>query len=359
MNTTTAKTIYQNKDSKRKQILIHVLGCILFLAVPFLIGPEGINSLKDIARNPDLRREFLSYVLLLLFFYLNYDLLIAKIFFAKKYFLYAGIITILFFLIVLIPQLIIPLPVFGHPEIPWIAENHRPPFPPDKRLLFHLSHNLYLFLAVSFFSIILKINNRLKQTEKQKISSELLYLRAQINPHFLFNTLNSIYSLALEKSDYTPTAVVKLSGMMRYVISETENDFVSLEKEIEYISDYIELQKIRFDNATKVTFEVRGEPLRKKIAPLILIPFIENAIKYGVCPEVNSNIFIKVEIIANELSLKVQNNKVNAPIDIAGKSRVGIENAKTRLKLLYPGKHSLIMKENESEFKIQLTLYLA
>ena len=104
-------------------------------------------------------------------------------------------------------------------------------------------------------STMIKINNRLKQTEKEKIDAELSYLKAQINPHFLFNTLNSIYSSAIEENaDNTATAVVKLSGMMRYVISEAHHDYVPLEKEINYITDYIELQKIRLGNTVNLQY---------------------------------------------------------------------------------------------------------
>ena len=128
----------------------------------------------------------------------------------------------------------------------------------------------------------LKINSRLKLAEKEKVNAELSYLKAQINPHFLFNTLNSIYSLAIEKSDYTATAVVKLSSMMRYVITDASHKFVPLEKEINYISNYIELQKLRIDSSIKLMYTVTGDISDKKIAPLVLISFIENAFKYGV-----------------------------------------------------------------------------
>jgi hypothetical protein len=343
---------------KVRQVLIHLVGCVLFLAVPFYMGPEGIHQFTDIFHDKNLLREFFAFILLLIFFYLNYLVLTPKFLISKKYFLYIAIFIGIFLLIILIPRFLIPFQEHGPPDILRIPDSFRPSFTPEKRPPIHWTHDFFVFLAVTFFSIVLKMANRLKQTEKEKLSSELSYLKAQINPHFLFNTLNGIYSLAIEKSDYTATAVVKLSAMMRYVINETERDFVPLEKEINYIGDYIELQKIRLDDATEVKYEVRGEIFGKKISPLLLIPFIENAFKFGVNPEMQSIIVIKVEIIENELHLKVKNNKVNIPVNTANSSGVGIENAKTRLQLLYPGKHSLTFGDNGIEFFVDLSLNL-
>jgi hypothetical protein len=343
---------------KGKEVFVHVLGSILFLIVPFIMGPNGVEGIKDIQVSPNLRQEIAEFFLLLLFFYINYFYLIPRFYFTKKYFKYILLLSVIFILIAFVPHSILPIIDIDPAELKNFPGPVPPPMHDHPFFNMKLVHDFFIFLAVSFFSIILKISNRLKQTEKEKLNSELLYLRSQINPHFLFNTLNSIYSLAIDKSDYTATAIVKLSGMMRYVVSETNHDFVSLEKEISYIGDYIELQKIRFDKVTTVSFEVTGELYSKKIAPLILIPFIENAFKFGVNPELESKIEISVEIIENELTLTVKNNKVNFQVDQANKSGLGIENAKTRLKLLYPNNHTLVFRENENEFFIRLMLKL-
>lgn len=346
-----------SKGKLLKRVSLHVAGCVLFLAVPFFIGPEGVHTLSDLKTNPHLQREVIAFVLLLGFFYLNYFLLIPRLFFLKKYLIYVLLLAVIFFLIVKIPQLFVPLHHSFTKDIPPFGGKFGPPAP-NKSLFFIMSHNLFVFLAVVFFSIVRNVSYRLKLTEKEKLNSELLYLRSQINPHFLFNTLNSIYSLAIDKSEYTATAVVKLSGMMRYVIHETDAEFVPMEKEIEYISDYVELQKIRIDEATKVTYEVKGDVAGKKITPLILILFIENAFKFGVSPEENSGIEIKIEVVSHNLTMIVKNNKVHIPEDQKKKSGLGIENAKARLELLYPGKHNLIIWDNEQEFFVTLKLDL-
>jgi hypothetical protein len=344
--------------NKVSQVLIYVLGSLLFLSIPFFFGPEGIHGFSDLTYDRNFLREFMSFSFLVVYFYLNYFILIPRLLVEKKYLIYFGLLLIIYLVIVFFPMFMVPFSDMGLQDIQKFDGGHRPPHPHGKRMIFPIMNNLFIFLAVSFFSIMLKINNRLKQTEKEKLSSELLYLRSQINPHFLFNTLNSIYSLAIQKSDLTATAVVKLSGMMRYVISETERNFVSLEKEINYITDFIELQKIRLDEVIVVQYEVNGDVTGKKIAPLILIPFIENAFKFGINPELDSEIIVKIDIGEDNLILKVKNNKVYQPDDKAKQSGVGIENTKTRLKLLYPGKYKLIFRETDRDFHITLTLNL-
>ena len=277
-----------------KSVFIHVACCLMFLALPYAFAPGNENTI-DTLLNMFTLREFVANLLLIGFFYLNYFLLIPKLYFRHKYAQFFGTAFLCFLVIGIVPNLLMmgsfqmdltlhqapPPPDFGHgPGGHGPGGNH----PPHRFGAFDLFHNLFLFLVVLFISLTLKINSRLKQTEKEKVTAELSLLKAQINPHFLFNTLNSIYSLAIDNSDYTATAIVKLSGMMRYIISEAGHDYVSLDKELAYISDYIELQQVRFDNTFKLSYSVKGGAAGKKIAPLILLPFVENAFKHGVNP---------------------------------------------------------------------------
>ena len=217
---------------------------------------------------------------------------------------------------------------------------------------------LFLFLIVLVFSLMLKINVRLKQSEKEKLDAELAYLKAQINPHFLFNTLNSIYSLAIIQSDNVASSIVKLSNMMRYVLSESSSDYVSLEKEIEYIQNFIELQQIRFGSFIQFECTITGDHKNKTIAPLILIPFIENAYKHGVNAEDNSIINIKIDTTENQLFLFVKNNKVFVQRSAESESGVGVQNTKNRLQMIYPGKHKLQINNTEKEYSVSLTIDL-
>ena len=288
-------------------------------------------------------------ILILMFFYLNFYFLIPRLYFQKKniYFIFA--LTLCFFIIAFLPGIILPFRDSDH--------SHRSE-PASHRFLFTIGHNIVFFLAVVFFSLMLKINNRLKQAEKEKLKAELSYFKAQINPHFLFNTLNTIYSLAIRKAGNTAEAVVKLSGMMRYVLSDASHDFVSLEKEIGYISDYIELQKIRFGETVKIDYNTCDPGSGKNIAPLILIPFIENAFKFGVNPEEDSFIAINISLSGSELHLKVFNNKVNSRHETETSGGLGISNAKKRLALLYPEKHNLIIEDKETEYTVDLYIIL-
>jgi LytS/YehU family sensor histidine kinase len=269
-----------------------------------------------------------------------------------------------YFIIAFLPEILIPFQGHGHTAppatpVPGAGPASDPGFHfGGKRFLFRMGHNLVFFLAIIFFSLLLKINNRLKQMEREKLKAELSYFKAQINPHFLFNTLNSIYSLAIQKDDKTPEAVVKLSGMMRFVITDASNDFVPLDKEISYITDYVDLQKIRFGDTVKIDYQPCEAVPGKYIAPLILIAFIENAFKFGVNPESDSFISIRITFTEQELLLSIFNHKVRDRNDNEPSGGLGIINARQRLALLYPEKHRLIIEDGESHFKVDLYINL-
>jgi LytS/YehU family sensor histidine kinase len=174
-----------------------------------------------------------------------------------------------------------------------------------------------------------------KEMENQKLGAELSLLKSQINPHFFFNTLNSIYSLAIIKSDKTPEAIIKLSGIMRYIIYETEHRVVPVSGEVEYIANYIELQRLRLPSHVKVIFKTDLEE-DSVIEPLLLLPFIENAFKHGVDAEKGGTILIHISQSAHELKLHVENPIVEHPSgELNGASGIGFNNTLKRLNLLY------------------------
>jgi LytS/YehU family sensor histidine kinase len=319
---------------------MHVIAWAAFLSLPIIFAPGPPRSLKDIF-NPNAVRDYVVIFLMMLFFYINYFLLIPQLYFRKKHLYYVLLILIFFFITTILPPLLISYKI------------HRAPF------LFETFHNIFVFLVVVFISFTLRINRQLKLAQKEKLNAELSYLKAQINPHFLFNTLNSIYSLSISKSEATPSAIVMLSGMMRYVISETNREFVALEKEINYISDYIELQKIRLGDTVKVEFTLEGTAERKQIAPLILIPFVENAFKHGVNPEEDSQIFITIHIHDSELQMLVHNNKVSNLRESTEPGGTGIKNVRKRLKILYSSHHTLLISDGVKQFSVNLRINLS
>jgi len=218
--------------------------------------------------------------------------------------------------------------------------------------------SLFQFLLVFSLSFFLRVNERLTHIQSEKLKTEVSYLRAQINPHFLFNTLNSLYALALEKSDAAPEAILKLSSMMRYVVTESGRDRVALDNEVNYIKNYISLQQLRMDGNTPFTFTVTGSTAGKYISPLLLIPFIENAFKYGLNPDEDSNIAVHINIIDAQLELKVKNNNVTISLPPDEESGHGIANTRQRLEYLYPERHKLQIFDVEEYYEVQLTLTL-
>ncbi|MDB2385136.1 sensor histidine kinase [Polaribacter sp.] len=192
--------------------------------------------------------------------------------------------------------------------------------------------------------------------DSQKVNSELSFLRAQLNPHFLFNTLNNIYSLANKKSENTTVAIVKLSELMRYMIYEANEEQISLEKEIEYIKNYISLQLLRIKDASGVQINIHGN-LRYKIEPLLLISFIENAFKYGTDYRGKTDIRITISVVDNELLFETINT-VSSHKTASKNSGIGLENIQNRLKLLYPKTHTLTVAKNDNSFKVNLSLKL-
>jgi len=196
-----------------------------------------------------------------------------------------------------------------------------------------------------------------KQLEIEKSKSELALLKAQINPHFLFNILNDIYGQALIKSDSTADSILKLSSIMRYVIEDTKDREVEIEKEVNYLTNYINLQKNRLTDKTKVFFEIKIDNPLNKIPPLLFIGFIENAFKYGVSNEVETTIKIKLKSKKDYLQLEVINDKpIRSISQNLDSTHIGIQNTKRRLVLLYDDKYSLNIIDKKSSFAIYLKI---
>lgn len=314
-------------------------------------------------------------MLLIVFFYINYFVLIPGLYFSRKYVLFFLIAVSYFFGVAFLPSKLIKdrgdqkheigmLWVRGNtylqqpPPGASLEENYRPPPEPDGGAIFEIAHRFILFVAILFFSLVLSIDNRWKQAEQEKLNAELSYLKAQINPHFLFNTLDTIYALAIEKSEKTAVAVVKLSEMMRYILTESEKDYTLLENELSYIDNYVVLQQIRFGESVRLSYRLEDDVSGKKIAPLLLIPFIENAFKYGVNAEADSAIKISIKTIASTLNMEVENKKVLVQQNSNESSGIGIGNTKSRLRLLYPGRHLLNINEDTNLFSVKLELQL-
>lgn len=198
--------------------------------------------------------------------------------------------------------------------------------------------------------------SHLREVKNEKLISELDLLKSQIDSHFFFNTLNLIYSLTIENSPKTPETVLRLSSMMRYVLN-SKDTYVNLDKEISYIQDYIEMYTMRIDPKVNVRFSTITDVPDYVIAPMILIPYVENAFKHGVLEEGDSYIEIQISIIEDMLRLHI-NNTIGAKSDEFEKTQIGQINSKRRLELHYPGKHKLSIKETATHYDLTLELIL-
>ena len=224
------------------------------------------------------------------------------------------------------------------------------------------SYTIIITMTLLFFKRWFEKERLADKLEKLNIETELKFLKSQINPHFLFNSLNSVYALTLTKSDKAPEVVLKLSEILRYILYDGGEKVVGLEKELEYLKNYLELEKIRYGNRLQIEMSIIGDPSGKEIAPMLFLPFVENSFKHGV----NSNIgntFINIHVIIeeSEIVFNIENNKPSNNLNdgIGYQGGIGIENVKKRLALLYPAKHSLDIIEGDTflvNLRIELTL---
>lgn len=215
-----------------------------------------------------------------------------------------------------------------------------------------------------FLSIKILKNWHLEQVKsetlaKENANAELQLLKAQVHPHFLFNTLNNIYSFSLNQSPQAGTLVKKLSGMLDYMIHECEEKFVPLEKELGLIQDYMGLEKVRYGKRLDMQVEIHGDFENKVIAPLLMIPFVENSFKHGTS-QMLQHPWIKLEIttVKDQLFFKVSNSKPSLIRANKQNKGIGLINVKKRLQLLYPGKHQLDVSETEDMFTVNMQILL-
>ena len=323
------------------------------------------------------RRILLDYVLYALInislFYFNYLVLIPKLLNKKKYGLYflTIIATILFYCLIkygvgefIKEYMPSRIPTDGPP-----MGGRRGGGPPMGRgargsgFMFSFILNVFVGILFAFFSVVLKlfvdwfVNERVQRDlENQRLTAELAFLKSQINPHFLFNSLNSIYSLAYQKSDTTPDAILKLSEIMRYMLYECNDNKVDLSKELQYLHNFIDLQKIRFGNKAYIDFKVEGNVSNQKIVPLLLIAFIENAFKHGIANDDASPIKMLVSVDKNHLHFYIENKKHNNNTDSVG--GIGLNNVVRRLDLLYPGDYNLDIRDEKDTYSCELSLVL-
>lgn len=357
-------------------IVIHITCWVLYLLLPVVFSPgfEGMPKGASPAFGYPFR-FFAIHLFLIPFFYFNAYFLVPRFFFNKKPLLYFGctFLALVVFLLIpepgrMMPHRIIMMPnsittsspLLTAERLEFIRNRPRRSFIID----FWMMPRIFSFCLMWLLGILLQAIDRWRLTERrskeielEKTHAELSYLKLQVNPHFLFNTLNNIYSLASAQSLQTPAAVMKLSEIMRYVTQDALADLVPLESEIRYITNYIELQEMRRSDKLELRFTASGNFASSHIAPLLLISFVENAFKYGVSNHEKCIIIIDIRESGHVLFMHVSNSIFERP-ENGSTSHIGISNARRRLALLYPGKYSLDVGKKNNVFNVDLKIEL-
>lgn len=364
--------------------IIHLLGWVLFMSLPLTIVSREASAdfLIFVLGSWAFWLFFLIYVIL---FYTNLLVLIPQLFLKQRYVLYGGIGAALFGLTYFFQPFenlifrkfhqvqmqyreLPPAPPFD------MERGDGPPLPPPRfsresqersreappRAVDFVS--LTLFIVVWVGAMAIRISEQWRQSERRAILSEaekahaeLSFFKAQINPHFLFNTLNNIYALAVSNSGHTAPSILKLSQMMRYITEEAMENYVPLEDELACLENYVELQKLRLNAKTTLDFQIKGNPEGVKIAPLILMTFVENAFKYGVSNHRESPIRIAVKVVEKEILFFCQNRIIERRAN-EERTGVGIMNTQKRLDLLYAGLYNLDIRNDGETFTVNLKL---
>ena len=320
--------------------------------VPF-IDPRGVHPVSRL--NAGFFFDFhllINHLFFIFLFYFNSNYLIPQILRKGQKWQYAIIITLLFLSILIFSYLLFPLIRLPHEHF-----LKKPPHLPTREVM-RMNQTIALSIPL-LFVLMVSVTYRLlidkflqdkkkKEKETETLKTELSFLRSQISPHFIFNALNSSIILVRKKSDLAENSLLKLASLLRYMLYESDEDKVMVENEIQYISDYIDLQEIRFGNSVHIEKIIDiNEHIEGYIEPMLLIPFIENAFKHGTSVLNEPQIKISMKENLGKLILEVSNKFVEKADQNDKNHGIGLVNVGRRLALLYPDKHELrIMSEN-------------
>ena len=352
-------------------IIAHVAAWACFLSLPYLVF---FPRLRDFSlSNHMLATIVCNNVFLVVFYYLNTLVLIPRLLIQKKWLWYALSIAASLTIFLFVPKMIAT--VVAPPEFIQVGKEYvrnpafqgKPRFsrPPRYRQGTD-PYNTIIFLLVFTVGTCISVTQRWlkternrQETENEKLNTELSFLKSQVNPHFFFNTLNNIYSLAVVRSEKTAPAVMKLASIMRYILTETERDLVPLSNEVAFITNFIELQQVRLTDKVKINFHADGAIDTLLVAPLLFIPFVENAFKYGVSTKSPSQIDISISAEGDKILFSAVNYIVPSENNLMENTGIGINNVKRRLELMYPDKHLLVTTQKDNYYTVQLEITTA
>lgn len=347
--------------NKWLQILLHVSAWTVLLSTPILIAP-GPLRLSVVMDLPYAQRDLLIYSLGIGCFYFNRYWLVPKLFFSRRYVLFAAVALLQMAVVAGLPLYLIQHFPGPPAHMHALHDAHVLPMrtpPHGGPNWIELRHGGFFFLTTLGFTLMVSLHGRWREAQKEKLAAELSLLRAQVNPHFLFNALNGIYALSLENAKETSHALLILSSMMRYALTDAAEALVPLHREVEYLQNYVALQRLRLGDTVEVELDLDGDWQGRLILPMVLITFVENAFKHGVDPEVDSRIWIQLRLDPDgeHLHFSCRNLRIPLP-EVQEGYGLGLENARKRLALTYPGRHRLDLVESEGDYLVTLQLNL-
>ena len=343
---------------KYSRVAQHLLFWGAYFIFLFLISLLRSNEGRDVSFH--LPFELLQVAVMISVVYMNLNILIPRYFEMRKFFLYG----LLMIIVVLLNGgiLVSLMRIFPDFSPPFILRDR-----PSYMFVLPMAFMQLSLVAVTSALHFMRENLRLhqeslsvKDLESRQLKAELDSLKAHVNPHFLFNSLNNIYSHSLLESPQTPDLILKLSGLLNYIIYECQDEQVRLEKEMEFLTNYIALEKVRIDESVQVDFKMDVTDSSMMIAPLLFVPLIENAFKHGANIS-SGQPFIDVELKQDNGKLKFRCTNLRDNFDDDMKSAVsvggiGLENVRKRLDLIYPGKHDFEIKDDGHEFSVHLNI---
>jgi sensor histidine kinase YesM len=346
--------------SKRatRNIFLHILGWLVWLMIIFYMQPPAFSLNANVTTFVFKYLVYFASIIQIPIFYLNSNWLIPKFIHSKKYITYFSLLLLLLFVYVFV--LCIFLIVWFQPNKNTFLQAFREGFPLP--IIFPFAIDIIASTSYRYIIESAKKEKELDEKEKETLKSELFFLKSQVSPHFVFNVLNNMVSLARKKSDKLEPALIQLSSTLRYMLYDTNEDRVSLYKEIEYLKNYIQLQSLRYGDYIDIEFTVDIGTEDLLIEPMLLIPFVENAFKHG--SDVYGDCFVKMFLKAENGCVYFDvSNKFNTNRNfksLVNNSGIGLNNVKRRLELLYPNNHKLKIEpnENESIFYINLKINL-
>ncbi|MDY0104690.1 MAG: histidine kinase [Lentimicrobium sp.] len=344
--------------NKIEKWLPHFVGLLLFLILPIFVFDR--NNDRAIYW---MHSYYYQLAFMIVAFYVNYLIIVPRFFFSKKKFYFFVVLCVFIVLLLASWQYLYDAFQLGnlHPDNNIPGENIRPRIRNSFGLNPKLVDNFFLLLIVLGFSSGMAIIQRLRKNEstqkeiaKARVDSELAFLKNQISPHFFFNALNNIYGLIAIDSDKAQQAVEKLSGLMRYLIYDSNIETIELQKEFDFTLKYIELMQQRLSSKVKLDIHITDKIPEGQISPLLFIPFIENAFKHGISYRENSFISILLKTDTNKLVFECTNSIPSGNEQKVSEGGVGIDNIQKRLDLIYGNSFNLDIRKAEKEYFVQL-----